>query len=268
MDSRVVNEKAAVYADRTIRLTPVLFDRLGLVKKSLHLKIEEFAVSCIPFDLSLSKASLLAFLSEKEVSFFTGFASKPQKFSVTWKSPFSSKPETFFLNCRIAAFRKADPASPYCFIDVEFATVPLAFKELMVGYFADLDAAEQFFTESADAELSPEQIEAALKSSHMALLKDGNASGGSLRIVNLSVRTLRVFGEFEGALPAPGEIVEFEPVDGDLSCLLKGECSKAEPSSEAPGFGSLSVNLQFSPYAHGRIRAAVGWGKRERKPPQ
>jgi hypothetical protein len=38
MDSRIVNEKAAAYRDRTIRLTPILFDRLGLVKKSLTLR--------------------------------------------------------------------------------------------------------------------------------------------------------------------------------------------------------------------------------------
>jgi hypothetical protein len=264
MDSRIVNEKAAAYRDRTIRLTPILFDRLGLVKKSLHLKIEEFTLSCIPFDLSLSKASLLAFLSEKEVGFFSAFAAKPQKFSVTWMSPYSSKPETFFLVCRILAFRKPDPATPYCFIDVEFVSGPLSFKELMVSYFYEADEAERFFNEAPEAELSAEQVEKALKSVHLSLLRDGVPAGRPLRIVSMTPRTLRVFGEFEGALPAVGSALEFEPAGGDLSCQLRGECVSAEPSAEAPGFGSATVKLHFTADAHARIRSALGWTGKER----
>lgn len=265
MDSRVVNEKAAAYKDRTIRLTPALFDRLGLVKKSIHLRIEEFFISCVPFDLSLSKASLLSFLSEKEVDFFKKMAAKPQKFSVSWKSPYSTKPETFFLVCRIAAFRKPDPASPYCFIDVEFATAPLAFKELLVSYFVEVDEAERFYSEAPDAELSAEQIENSLKCLHVSLIKEG-CEADHLKIVALSSRTLRCFGEFAGTLPAVGEAVELEPAEaGDASCLLKGECAAFEPFAGAPGFASIAVKLQFSPTAHARIRAAVGWGT---KPPR
>ncbi len=264
MDSRLVNEKAAAYQDRTLRLTPAVFDRLGLIKKSIHLRIEEFFVSCVPFDLSLGKASLLAFLSEREVGFFSPYAAKQQKFSITWKSPYSSKPESFFLVCRIVAFRKPDPASPYCFIDIEFSTAPLAFKELLVSYFMNVDEAELFYKEAPDGDLSGEQIEKTLQCAHVSILKEGCVAD-RLKVVAISARSMRVFGEFEGPLPAPGDIVEFEPSEGDLSCTLKGECSEAAQSADAPGFASLSVKLEFSPAAHARMRAAVGWGKKERK---
>lgn len=264
MDSRIVNEKAAAYKDRSIRLTPAVFDRLGLVKKSIHLRVEEFFISCVPFDLSLSKASLLAFLSEREVEFFKKFAAKAQKFSISWKSPYSTKPETFFIVCRIHAFRKPEASSPYCFIDIEFTTAPLTFNELLVTYFVELDEAEKFYNEAPDAELSADQIEKALKCVHVSLLKDGCAAE-RLKIVGMSAKAMRVFGEFEGTLPAVGETLEFEPSEGDCSYTLKGECSQAAPSSEAPGFASLTVKLQFSAAVHSRIRASVGWGSRSPK---
>ncbi|MFA6505612.1 MAG: PilZN3 domain-containing protein [Treponemataceae bacterium] len=265
MDSRIVNAKAESYKDRSIRLTPVLFDRLGLVKKSIHLRVEEFSISCVPFDLSLTKASLLAFLSEREVDFFKKLPVKTNKFSVSWKSPYSTKPETFFIGCRIQTFRKPEGDSPYCFIDIEFMTAPLAFKELLVSYFVEVDEAERFYNEAPDAELSSEQIEKSFKCIHVSLMKEG-CSAEHLKIIGLSSKSLRLFGELDGALPVQGEVLEFEPTEGDPSCLLKGECVQAAPSAEAPGFVSITVKLQFSAYAHSRIRSAVGWGAKGPKP--
>jgi hypothetical protein len=259
MDSQIVNEKSLAFKNRVLRLTPAQFDQLGLVKKHIHLKIEEFQLSCIPFDLSLTKASLLAFLSEKEIAFFKKFIDKPQKFYVSHKSPYSVKPVTFFLISKILSFRKIDPASPYCFIDVTFISVPLVFKELLVTYFMGNDESERFFAEAPDVPLSAEQVMKAFGSIHLSLMKDG-CTAERLRIVGLSAKTLKVFGEFDGSIPAQNEIVEFEPFEGDSACILKGECTVFAPSTDSPGFGRLEVKLAFTPYAFGRIREAVGWG--------
>jgi len=266
MDSRLVNERAEAFKDRTIRLTPAHFDQLGLEKKNISLRIEEFRISCIPFDLSLSKASLLAFLSDREVEFFRKMASAPQKLSVTWKSPYSVKPVDFFLLCRIQDFRKADPASPYCFIDVVFAqaSAPLAFKELLVSYFQSADDAERFFNEAPEDPLSDEQVQKALGSLHLSVISEPK-SAERLRIVALSPRTLKVFGEFETPLPQSGETMEFEPFGGNAACTLKGECAEVVPSAEAPLFATVSLKLQFSAFTEAKMKEAVGWGVKGRQ---
>jgi hypothetical protein len=263
MDSRLVNERAEAFKDRTIRLTPAHFDQLGLEKKNINLRIEEFRISCIPFDLSLSKASLLAFLSDREVEFFRKMVSAPQKLSVTWKSPYSVKPVDFFLLCRILDFRKADPASTYCFIDVVFspASAPLAFKELLVSYFQGSDDAERFFNDAPEEPLSDEQIQKALGSLHLTVISEPKAAE-RLRIVALSPRTLKVFGEFEDPIPKPGDAMEFEPCGGNAACTLKGECTEVLPSAEAPLFAAASFKLQFSAFTEGKMKEAVGWGSK------
>jgi hypothetical protein len=76
----------------------------------------------------------LAFLSEKEVGFFSAFAAKPRILG-DLDVALQLQAGNVFLVCRILAFRKPDPATPYCFIDVEFVSGPLSFKELMVSYF-------------------------------------------------------------------------------------------------------------------------------------
>ncbi|MCX7024447.1 MAG: hypothetical protein NT080_07495 [Spirochaetes bacterium] len=256
MDSRIVNEKAAMYKDRSVRLTPALFDQLRIDKKSIQLKVDEFFIACIPFELSLAKASLLAFLSEQETVFFEKYVGKNQKLSITWNPPYGTRSETFFLVSRVLCFRKPDPASPYCFIDVEFVSSPHALKEMLVTYFTELDEAERFFKEAADTPLSAEQVLAAFGSAHLTLIRDGCVAE-RLKIARCSPRKIRAFGEFEGTLPAPGDILDLEPFEGEGACLIRGKCDAFVPYAEAQGFAWLDLTLEFLPCSSSRIRRAV-----------
>lgn len=259
MDSRLVNAKAEEYAERGLRLSPALIEQLGLEKKSVHLKMDEFYLSCLPFDLSLRKASLLAFLSESEVAFFAKLAGKAQKLSLTFMLPYAKKPATFFVLCDVKAFRKPAPPSPYCFIDVEFREVPLVLKEILVGHFLESDEAAKFYEASGDAPLALEAAAALFGSAQLSLLKDGCAAD-RLKVCALSPRRLRVFGEFEGSLPSIGETLEFEPCEGDSSCLARGACVEYAPFAEAPGFAFLSVELEYAPRLHAKMRRLLAPG--------
>ena len=259
MDSRLVNAKAEEYSGRSVRLTPALIEQLGLEKRSSHLKIDEFYLSCVPFDLSLRKASLLSFLSESEVAFFSKLSGKAQKLSLTFMLPYAKKPATFFVLCDLKAFRKPAPPSPYCFIDVEFREAPLVLKEILVGYFAEADEAAKFYETAGDETLSLEQAAALFGGPRLALLKEG-CEAGSLKVCSLSPRRLRVFGELEGLLPAAGEVVELEPCEGDSSCLVRGALVEHTPFAEAPGFAFLGIALEYSPRLHAKMRRLLAQG--------
>jgi len=262
VDSRIVNKKAVEYADRVVRLTPVVIQQLGLEKRTAHLKIEEFYISCIPFDLSLRKASLLAFLSEPEVKLFSGMAKKPQKLSLTFNLPYASKPATFFVLSDIHAFRKPPAPSPYCFIDVSFREAPLVLKEILVAHFMESDEAERFWKEAPDEALPPEGILAVLESSRLTPLKEG-ASTERLKVCALSPRRARLFGEFEGPPPAKGEVLDFEPSEGDSSCVVRGACLEFRPFAEAPGFAFLELELLFGPRLHMKMKRHLAGGRRK-----
>lgn len=259
MDSQLVNKLAAAYAGRTLRLTPTQFDALGLIKKGMQLLIEEFHLSCIPFDIALGRASFLSFLSEKEVSFFEGFKDKPHKFFMSCRTPYSKKPENFYIPCRIVAFRKPETSPQYCFIDVIFQNVPLVFQEMLVRYFIESDEAELFFKEAPDADFSADQIRAALGSMHVKLTHDGDVPSERLKVVNLRPRYIKVFGEFEGELPAAKELLEFENDDETPAWTLKGECIACTPFADANGFAFIEAALSFDPIVASRLKHAAGW---------
>jgi hypothetical protein len=256
MDSKLVNAKAEEFVGRVVRLTPALMNQLGLEKRNSHLRVDEFFISCIPFDLSLKTASLLSVLSEAEIEFFAKLSSRPHKLSMTFSLPYTSKPASFFVICDIRSLHKPSPTSPYCFIDIEFREVPLVLKEILVGYFMDADEAERFFKEASDAPVGHEQVLAIFESPRLSLLKEDRAVD-RLKVCYLSPRRIRVFGEFEGAAPAIGEAVEFEPCEGDSSCMVRAVCRTITPLPEVEGFAFLDADLEFTPRLFDKMRRAV-----------
>lgn len=263
MDSKLVNEAAERFRDRAIRLTPAVIARLGLIKKHILLRVEEFFITSVPYDLAIGRASLLAILSDREIAFFEKMKDRPQKLDVSRMSPYSSKPESFFLVSRILAFRKPAPASPYCYIDLEFPSPPLVYKEMLVEFFLEHDEARNFYDSAPDEALPAPIVEASLGSRYVSLLAE-STKAEKLKIVGLSAKRLVAFGEFEGRLPAAGDALEFEPYEGDSDCLLKGTCSTVEPYAAAEGFALVDVGLEFSSAAHARMFAAVKKGRRTR----
>lgn len=252
MDSRIVNEKAEGYRDRVLRLNPSLIDELGLIKRGIHLKIDEFFISCFPFDLSLGKASLLASLSQKEIDFFRNLAKRPHKLNLNFKIPSASKPITFFVLSDIVDFRKPNAESPYCFIDVTFRETPFALKEILVTWFVQSDEGEAFFADPTDLSVPLERLGEFFAHPHLALLKDG-AAADRLRIFSMSKRAMRVFGEYSGPPPEKGEILDFEAPAAEGAVPIRGACVEYTTSAELPGFAWIGVELAYNSYLIARF---------------
>jgi hypothetical protein len=252
MDSKLINEKAALYGDRSIRINPAVMRQLGLEKRGNHLKVGEFIVSCVPFDLSLGKASVLAFLSAKETAFFEAMKGRFHTLNLVGRSEGATKPVPFFVRCSILAYRKPSPDSPYCFIDLSFGEPPFILKEMLVAWFVEVDKAELFWSQEPDQSLTPEAIAKVFSAPCLGLLKDGSVAD-RLRAVYLSPKRLRLFGEYQGSLPEMGEALDLEARDGEDSIIIHGPCIEAAPFDEAPGFAFIAIEPQFNPWLASRM---------------
>ena len=252
MDSRIVNEKAEHYLDRVLRLNPAIIDEIGLIKRGIHLKIEEFFISCFPFDISLTKASLLASLSLKEIEFFKNLSKKPHKLNLNFRVPSASKPISFYALSDIMDFRKPNPESPYCFIDVKFRETPFPLKEILVTWFLQSDIGETFFTDPAELIVPLEELGRFFEHPHLSLLKDGVVAD-RLRILAMTKRSLRLFGEYSGPPPEKGEVLDLEGPGGGEAIPIRGSCLEFSSSPELPGFAWIGVELAYNSYLVSRL---------------
>lgn len=263
MDSRLINERAAAYGERTLRLNAALIEDIGLIKRGINLKIDEFFISCFPFDLSLSKASLLATLSVKEIEFFRKLSGKPHKLNLNFRVPTASKPISFFVLSDIVDFRKPNAESPYCFIDVKFRETPFPLKEILVTWFLESDEAEAFFSDPTDIPVPPESLGQFFSHPHLALLKDG-VSADRLRILSLSKRHVRLFGEYGGPAPEKGEALDLEGPWDEVTIPIRGNCEEFTTSPDLPGFAWLGIELAHNSHL---VRSLLRLYGRRRAPP-
>jgi hypothetical protein len=255
MNARRINEQALLYKNRSVRMSPEIFKRFGLMKDSSVIKIDDYQVSCIPFDLSFSGARLLSFLTAKEVAFFSARISAKHKLSITCLTPGEQKPLSFFIPISILSLKKPEPTSPYCFIEVSFGEVPLILKELLVPYFADVDLGEYFFRTAGDEAFTQDQVKAILGSTSIAMLGGGEIEGGArFKVAYLSPRRVRLFGEYEGPPIPLGTELEFESIDSDMPRQIKGKCIEYKPFDEVPGFFFLGLEPGSSPLLYSRMR--------------
>ncbi len=255
MDSRIINEKAALFKDRILRITPALFQQFGLVKKNVYLKIDEFFLSCIPFDLSLSGASLLGSLSPREIAFFEQMKGHPQKLYLSFIPPYTKKPISYFVVSDIIAFRKPNPDSAYCFIDVKFKDAPFDLKETLVTYFVETDESEEFFKTAEAIPFPLSGIISVLGANHVTIFWENNEYP-YFKVLQLTPRSMRLFGEFDGEPPAAGTTVELESTGAD-ACLLTATVRAVTPYADAPGFVHLDLDLQFNTCAISKMRKLV-----------
>ena len=257
MDSRIINEKAEGYRDRVLRLNPSIIDEIGLEKRGIHLKIDEFFISCFPFDLSLSKASLLASLSRKEIEFFGSMTGRPHKLHLQFLVESATKPVTFFVLSDIVAFRKPNAESPYCFIDLAFRETPFVLKEILVSWFLQTDMGAAFFADPADFPVEIEVVDKIFAHPHLALFKDG-ATAERLKIVSMTKRSMRLFGEYQGPPLEKGETLDFEAPVREGAVQIRGSCAEYSSPAELPGFAWIGVELAYNSYLVSRLMRAAG----------
>ena len=248
MDSQVVNELSAHYRQRTLRFTPKVLTQMGIRRDSVTLVLEEATLSCVPFEFSMDKGSLLTSMSDREIEHFLARKEAPTKLVIARHDHQSKKPEVFHTSCQLKAIVRPNNGSIYCLVQVQFVRLPHEIKEFLVTQFFQADQADSFVANLVDVPFLEQDVHHLFRSHHLVLKKQ-NAQGERLKILSYSVKEIRLFGEIQGAIPEEGEAVEFLPHQGDLNCLVQGICKKRTPYAELPGFYLLDISHTLTPGA-------------------
>ena len=228
-----------------LRFTPKIFTLFGLHKNSVTLRLDGQNLASIPYELSVAKASLLAILNDREISHFKEALGLPAKLVVFRWYKDESNPETFHIPVKVDGFHRPNPDSAYCLVNLTLIRIPHELKELLVTHFFDADQADAFVSHLKDVPFRDDDIQAVFHSHYLSLQKE-RCLGEHLKILAFSVKSVRLFGEISGSVPAVGEKVEFLPHKGDQDCIVSGLCTDLRTFPELPGFFLMDVDQTLS----------------------
>lgn len=245
----MLQQKSEEYKDRTLRLDQYLIGKLGLVKNKIHLKIDDYLISCVPFDLSLSRGRVISILGTKEISFFGKYRDKAQSLHLSINNSAFSKPISIYLKVKLGELKQHNPDTNVCVIDLDFLTVPNDFKEMFVAVVEELDQYSEIY-ENADAGAKSFDMELFKKSGsnrYIGIGKPGEQSAVQAKLLALHPNRLTVFGDMEGRDLAKDEEVELSYEKDSRDIYLKGTVQEVKPSEEADGFATVDFQLEYSP---------------------
>jgi hypothetical protein len=246
MDRVLLQKKTQEHQDVTLRMDPFLFRRLGIVRNAVHLKIADYYLNCVPFDLSLKQCRAISVLGSREIETFSAYVGSMHNLNMTLEHPGFSKPISFFIRVRLRSFVQHNPDSNVCIISMDNVTVPNDFTEIFVGVADELAFCRALYDDDGKATESVglESFRSAAGPPYFTLRGDGEHILKG-KAVSVAPRQITLFCDTEGGVPVSGTSVEVEhPHTG---ALATGTLTNTRPSAEAPEYAFLTVDLRYSP---------------------
>lgn len=104
---------------------------MGFIQKKIFLKIHDYTVFCIPYEMSCNRCRLLAALSPKEQIFFKKFEDSIHNFHLAFQDPETMEEISIYINTKIKILKSDRGEHDYCFIDAEFMRPPKSYIKLL-----------------------------------------------------------------------------------------------------------------------------------------
>jgi len=128
----------ARFGDQTITCNSYALSKLRIDKNNCLLKIEDYTIPCMPYQLGLKRSLFIASLSVKELVFFQKFKDSVMGLSISFipKSGKSQEPEKFFIRCGLISVGSLKNRENTGIFEVSYKTTP---DELVIllGHFLD-----------------------------------------------------------------------------------------------------------------------------------
>ncbi|MFW5643735.1 MAG: PilZN3 domain-containing protein, partial [Alkalispirochaeta sp.] len=248
MDRVLLERKTRDYQDLSIRMDSYLFRKFGLVKNAVNLKIDNYYLNCIPFDLSLDSCRAISILGGKEIVFFSEYIGTTQNLNLTLHHPGFSKPISLFLRVKLQEFKQHNPDSNVCIIEMQFVSVPNDFKEIFVGVADELTFCRELYNDDArgTASVGVDTLRDHLGSPYFTLRVEGSWERTG-KVIALSARSIVLFVDTEGLQIAGTQPVEVEYESPSVTA--SGVVREVKSVANTPGYAAVAIDLQYAaPY--------------------
>ncbi|MBN2547078.1 MAG: hypothetical protein JXB50_14850 [Spirochaetes bacterium] len=241
-NNKIINK----YNESKLKLDNYIIDKMGFIKNKTVLKIKEYLIYCVPYELSFDNCKVFAFLSSSEVAFFSKFISSMHSINFYFSSLESNKETSVFLRIYIESFDVQNESSKNCSICLKIKSASEIYKEILSGQFQKIDTMKRHYE---DTNLNYKLIDSKkLKETdmdHNVVYKFGSAYSYNGRIIDVSLKSIRIFGELSAA-DKNKENITVELFNNDINFFIKGKVIKITESKEVYGFFIIDANINFN----------------------
>lgn len=93
----------AQFKDATASFSPFAIQNTGIVQSQTLLKVDTYAVACVPYQFGMSRGVLAASFSKDEIAFFQRYKGSLAGLALAVQRPDARLPEKIFARCQLSA---------------------------------------------------------------------------------------------------------------------------------------------------------------------
>ena len=122
------------FSEHSIACNSYAIEKLGIDRASCSIKLEDYVILCIPYQLGFKRSIFLASLSAQELIFFQKYVNQMAGLSISFNPEKRPQPLKFFLRCTLQAITPMKGRENSGLFVVEMKANPEAMVNMMGSY--------------------------------------------------------------------------------------------------------------------------------------
>ena len=248
----IASSKVAQYITRfgeqSVACNQYALTKLGVDRSRCFLKIEDYMILCIPFQLGFKRALFLASLSKQELTFFQRYKNGLVGLSIAFLPPGSKSPEPikFFIHSTLNAIEPIKGRDNIGLFALDYKSTPDQLA-IMLGDFLDIQDRIKIQYEDygkTPLKMTPEAAKV-IGYNMYATITEPNVDPKRIQVFSLSTKTIEHLEAAGTTIRPPDTSVAYQLYFKKYRVSAAGTVVSSDTLPQ--GFIRTVSNLSFSP---------------------
>ena len=187
------------FGEQTIVGSQYALGKLGVDRANCSLKIEEYIILCVPFQLGFKRSIFLASLSKQELAFFQKYANSNIGLSIALNPNNRPEPLKFFLRCTLSTLGQMKGRENVGLFVVDYKTSPDELVKMLGNFLENQELRKAQYNDFGNTviKITPD-ICKVLGYNNYATIAEPNSQSRRIQISGLSSKSMEYL-EAQGA---------------------------------------------------------------------
>jgi hypothetical protein len=201
----------ARFSEQSIACSQYALNKLGVDRSHCFLKIEEYVILCVPFQLGFKRAIFLASLSKQELTFFQRYINGIVGLSIALNPDGRADPVKFFIRCNLSTIGQMKGRENVGLFVVDFKTSPDEMVVMLGDFMETQDRIKMQYEDYSKTSIKMTPEAAKLMGYNMyATIMEPNVEARRIQIFNLSSKIVEHMEAAGAPIRAPGSPVAYQ----------------------------------------------------------
>jgi len=201
----------ARFGEQTIAGSIYALAKLGIDRANCSLKIEEYIILCVPFQLGFKRSIFLASLSSQELVFFQKYTNSTVGLSISMNPNKRPEPLKFFLRCNLATVGQMKGRENVGLFVLDYKTSPDEMVKIMGNFMENQERYRLQYNDYGKTQIKMTKEASKMMGFNMyATIAEAKANPRRIQVFNLNSKFIEHMEASGSPVLNPGTAVSYQ----------------------------------------------------------